>query len=62
MYVFTETEFSSMIHLGIKQDKTLGYYIPKTFFVEKIGADGIDIYIDKQKEIIATKKNRVIML
>lgn len=58
---YTRNE-NAMIHLGIKQDKTLGYYIPKTFFVEKIGADGIDIYIDKQKEIIATKKNRVIML
>lgn len=58
---YTRNE-NAMIHLGIIQDKTLGYYIPKTFFVEKIGADGIDIYIDKQKEIIATKKNRVIML
>lgn len=31
-------------------------------FVEKIGEDGVDIYIDKQEKIIATKKNRVIML
>lgn len=58
---YTRNE-NAMIHLGIKKDKTLGYYIPKTFFIEKIGTDGIDIYIDKQKEIIATKKNRVIML
>ena len=52
----------AIIHLGIKKDETLGYYIPKTFFVEKIGEDGVDIYIDKQEKIIATKKNRVIML
>ena len=48
--------------MRLKKDVTLGYYIPKTFFVEKIGEDGVDIYIDKQEKIIATKKNRVIML
>lgn len=58
---YTEDE-NAIVHLGIKEDKTLGYYIPKTFFVEKIGADGVDVYIDKQKKIIVTKKNRVIML
>lgn len=36
----------------------MGYYIPKTFFVEKLGVSGIDSYIDKQKKIIAKKKNR----
>ncbi len=58
---YTRNE-NAIVHLGIKEDKTLGYYIPKTFFVEKIGEDGADIYIDKQKQIIAAKKNRVIML
>lgn len=58
---YTKNE-SAIVHLGIKEDETLGYYIPKTFFVEKIGEDGADVYIDKQKKIIATKKNRVIML
>lgn len=58
---YTRNE-NAIVHLGIKEDETLGYYIPKTFFVEKIGEDGADIYIDKQKQIIATKKNRVIML
>ena len=38
----------------------MGYYIPKTFFVEKLGVSGIDSYIDKQKKIIAKKKNRII--
>lgn len=60
--LFYTKDEDAIIHLGIKKDEALGYYIPKTFFVEKIGADGIDIYIDKQKQIIATKKNRVIML
>lgn len=45
-----------------KKDEVLGYYIPKTFFVEKLGVSGIDSYIDKQKKIIAKKKNRIIML
>ena len=58
---YTRNE-NAIVHLGIKEDETLGYYIPKTFFVEKIGEDGADIYIDKQKQIIETKKNRVIML
>lgn len=58
---YTRNE-NAIVHLGIKEDETLGYYIPKTFFVEKIGEDGADIYIDRQKQIIATKKNRVIML
>ena len=58
---YTKNE-SAIVHLGIKEDETLGYYIPKTFFVEKIGEDGADVYIDKQKKIFATKKNRVIML
>lgn len=58
---YTRNE-NAIVHLGIKEDETLGYYVPKTFFVEKIGEDGADIYIDKQKQIIATKKNRVIML
>ena len=60
--LFYTKDENAIIHLGIKKDETLGYYIPKTFFVEKIGEDGVDIYIDKQEKIIATKKNRVIML
>ena len=60
--LFYTKDENAIIHLGIKKDETLGYYIPKTFFVEKIGEDGVDIYIDKQEKIIAPKKNRVIML
>ena len=36
--------------------------IPKTFFVEKLGDDAVDIYIDKQKQIEVIKKDRIIML
>ena len=60
--LFYTKDENAIIHLGIKKDETLGYYIPKTFFVEKIGEDGVDIYIDKQEKIIATRKNRIIML
>lgn len=38
----------------------MGYYIPKTFFVEKLGVSGIDSYIDKQKKIIAKKKTELL--
>lgn len=58
---YTQDE-NAVVHLGIKKDDDLGYYIPKTFFVEKLNNDGIDIYIDKQKKIVASKKNRIIML
>ena len=53
---------NAVVHLCIKKDELLGYYIPKTFFVEKMGEDGGDIYIDKQKKIEVIKKNRIIML
>ena len=62
MRLFYAKDENAMVHLGIKKDKSLGYYIPKTFFVEKIGTDGVDSYIDKQKEITVTKRNRIIML
>lgn len=38
----------------------MGYYIPKTFFVEKLGVSGIDSYIDKQKKIIAKRKTELL--
>lgn len=60
--LFYTQEENAVVHLGIKKDDDLGYYIPKTFFVEKLNDDGVDIYIDKQKKIVATKKKRIIML
>lgn len=60
--MFYTKEENAVVHLGIKKDEVLGYYIPKTFFVEKMGEDGGDIYIDKQKKIEVIKKNRIIML
>lgn len=60
--LFYTKEENAVVHLGIKKDEVLGYYIPKTFFVEKMGEDGGDIYIDKQKKIEVIKKNRIIML
>ena len=60
--LFYTKEENAVVHLGIKKDELLGYYIPKTFFVEKMGEDGGDIYIDKQKKIEVIKKNRIIML
>lgn len=53
---------NAIIHLGIKQDNQLGYYIPKTFFVEKVSSKQEDIYLAKQEEIEITVLNRIIML
>ena len=58
---YTRNE-NAVVHLGIKNDEELGYYIPKTFFVEKIKEDGIDIYIENQKKIDVVKKERIILL
>ena len=60
--LFYTKDENAVIHLGIKNDEKLGYYIPKTFFVEKLGDDGIDMYTDRQKKIEATKTNRIILL
>lgn len=60
--LFYTKDENAVVHLGIKNDEELGYYIPKTFFVEKLGDDAVDIYIDKQKEIEVIKKDRIIML
>lgn len=53
---------NAIIHLGIKQDAQFGYYIPKTFFIEKVSSKQEDIYLSKQEEIEITVLNRTIML
>jgi hypothetical protein len=40
------------VHVGIKYDEDLGYYIPKTFLIEKNAGTK---YIDNQTEVIVTK-------
>lgn len=42
---------NAIIHLGIKKVEKLGYYIPKTFFVEKVSEKQDDIYLAQQEEI-----------
>lgn len=32
---YTRNE-NAIVHLGIKEDETLGYYIPKTFLLRKL--------------------------
>lgn len=53
---------NAIVHLGIKETEEFGYYIPKTFFVEKVSNKNDDIYLSKQKEIDTTVLNRIIML
>lgn len=52
---------NAIIHLGIEEDD-LGYYFPRTFFVEKVSEKEKDIYIAKQEEISVIVENRVIIL
>ena len=53
---------NAIIHLGIKKDEKSEYYIPKTFFVEKVSDKCDDIYIAGQKEVETEVLNRIIML
>jgi phage-Barnase-EndoU-ColicinE5/D-RelE like nuclease4 len=46
---------NAYVHIGIKLDDDLGYYIPKTFLIEKTkNKDGLK-YINDQTEIIVSK-------
>jgi hypothetical protein len=58
--LFYDNLQNAYVHIGIKKDEDLGYYIPKTFFVEKItpNKNGMK-YIENQKEIIVTKLDKV---
>ena len=52
---------NAVIHLGLEKEEN--YYIPRTFFVEKLGKNtSKDIYIDNQEKISVTKENTIIML
>lgn len=52
---------NAIIHLGIISQND--YYVPRTFFVEKLsGANSKDIYIENQERIVVTKENRIIMI
>lgn len=47
----------AFVHIGIKKDDNLGYYIPKTFLIEKITdqSEGKK-YIDNQQKITVSRK------
>lgn len=51
---------NAIIHLGLEKSED-GYYIPKTFFVEKVSIKEDDIYIKKQEEISVEILNRIIL-
>lgn len=53
---------NAVIHLGLEKH-TEGYYVPRTFFIEKlINEDDKDIYVDGQEQITVKKEQRIIML
>lgn len=51
---------NAIIHLGMEQCGD-GYYVPRTFFVEKVSKKEDDIYIKKQEEIVVEVMNRIIL-
>lgn len=53
---------NAIIHLGIEKEDNLEYYIPKTFFVEKVSERQDDIYLAKQEDVETAVLDRVIML
>lgn len=53
---------NAIIHLGIKYDKNLRHFIPKTVFIEKASKKQDDIYIAKQEELETTVLDKIIML
>lgn len=54
---------NAVIHLGLEKDSKEDYYIPRTFFVEKLReAENKGMYIDNQEHISVTKERRIIML
>lgn len=61
--LFYSTYDNAVIHLGIDWDPHENYYIPRTFFVEKLGkSKTIDIYIENQEKISVKKESRIILI
>lgn len=61
--LFYSTYDNAVIHLGLEKKERENYYIPRTFFVEKLSKDdNKDIYINNQEQIIVVKEKRVIMI
>lgn len=58
--LFYSTYDNAVIHLGLEKDMREDCYIPRTFFVEKLGKAGDkDIYIDNQEQIVVIKGKRI---
>jgi len=53
---------NAVVHLGIDRENGERWYYPRTFFVEKLKDDNIDIYIENQQKIETKKINRTILL
>ncbi len=61
--LFYSTYENAVLHLGLEKETCEDYYIPRTFFVEKLGQSGDeDIYIRHQEQVIVKKEHRIIMI
>lgn len=57
--LFYDQYQNAMIHLGIIEDENLGYYIPKTFFVERVTKNKNGLrYVGNQQKINVKKSTR----
>lgn len=54
---------NAVVHLGMEYSDAKGYYIAKSFFIEKLSKDNpVDIYIKDQENLLVNVKTKVIML
>ncbi|OUN90199.1 PBECR4 domain-containing protein [Blautia sp. An46] len=61
--LFYSTYDNAVIHLGIDWDSHENYYIPRTFFVEKLRkSKTIDIYTENQEQVTVKKEDRIILI
>lgn len=53
---------NAIIHLGLTLNAEHTYYVPRTFFVEKVDEKSKDIYISQQRPIDVSIVNRIITI
>lgn len=59
--LFYNQRENAIVHLGLDKSEHEGYYVPRTFFIEKLNdTNAVDIYIEGQERIIASKETQTI--
>ncbi len=60
--MFYSTYDDAVIHLGLEYSDAKNYYVPRTFFVEKMKNNPVDVYIQNQEKLVVRVDERVVML